>query len=176
MGEGRRCRVTVQRERSVYVTAVRPPSHPCGSIAGMLTQRQLERFWSKVDKSGECWIWTGGRDYKNYGRMRYPGDPTRWIGAHRFAYLVTMGSLPDLVLDHLCSNPPCVNPAHLEPVTQAENLARSERTLSGRLLRRTHFGCGCEITTETILWEGTSRRCRKHRGEYVQSYRRRTRE
>jgi hypothetical protein len=47
------------------------------------------------------------------------------MGAHRFAYLEFVGPIPDgLVLDHLCRNKKCVNPDHLEPVTNAENLRR----------------------------------------------------
>jgi hypothetical protein len=76
------------------------------------------RFWARVDKSGDCWVWTGGRRGR-YGAFWVEGQQ---MGAHRFAYELLVGPIPDgLTLDHLCCNPPCVNPGHLEPVTFREN-------------------------------------------------------
>lgn len=84
-----------------------------------------ERFWSKVDKSGDCWVWTACRIHFGYGQF-YVSPQRRHVRAHRYAYELLVGPIPDgLVLDHLCSNPPCVNPAHLEPVRQRENVMRS---------------------------------------------------
>lgn len=82
-----------------------------------------ERFWSKVDKSGECWLWTGARQnshgVKAYGAIGVNG---RSIKAHRFAYESLVGPIPDgMQLDHLCHVKNCVNPAHLRPVTQKQN-------------------------------------------------------
>ena len=92
---------------------------PCGSTA--ITD--AERFWPKVNKAGheECWEWTASVDGNGYGSF-HTDISTR---AHRWAYLTIVGPVPDgHVLDHLCRNPSCVNPAHLEPVTNQENLAR----------------------------------------------------
>jgi hypothetical protein len=82
--------------------------------------RSPEWFWSKVDVRGpeECWPWQKGMT-KGYGVV-YQDDR-----AHRVAYRLAVGPIPEgLVLDHLCRNPPCCNPAHLEPVTLAENTLR----------------------------------------------------
>jgi hypothetical protein len=102
-----------------------------------------KRFWSKVDKSGECWVWTGGHRTSNgYGRFQptYPG-PT--IVAHRIAYELLVGPIPEgLQLDHLCRNRLCVNPAHLEPVTLIENIRRA---------RPTHCKHGHEFTPENTI-------------------------
>jgi hypothetical protein len=84
-----------------------------------------ERFWEKVTKTETCWLWTGATITGNYGRF-WVSDSRPRVPAHRFSYEVYVGPIPEgLVVDHLCSNPPCVNPAHLEPVTQWENLRRS---------------------------------------------------
>ena len=83
-----------------------------------------ERFWEKVDQSGgpdACWIWQASRDRKGYGQFGF--SPKRGVmGAHRAAYILNYGEIPDsMSLDHLCQNPPCVNPEHLCPVTVSEN-------------------------------------------------------
>lgn len=82
-----------------------------------------ERFWRHVDKTeGGCWLWTGqkwlGRGYFNVAG--------RNVKAHRYAYELLVGPIPDgLTIDHLCATPACVNPEHLEPVTLAVNISRN---------------------------------------------------
>jgi hypothetical protein len=71
---------------------------------------------------GGCLLWTGARLPLGYGVMRYQG---RIAYAHRVAWTMIHGPIPEgLVLDHLCRNPSCINPDHLEPVTQQENIRR----------------------------------------------------
>lgn len=93
-----------------------------------------ERFWSKVDKSGDCWLWTagisGGTGYANF----------HWLGrtqsAHRVSYMLAVGPVPEgMTLDHLCRVRHCVNPSHLEPVTLAENIRRTLLTPELRAAR-----------------------------------------
>ena len=85
------------------------------------------RFWSKVDKSGDCWVWTGTRDVQGYGKF-WGGQEK--VLAHRVAYELLVGPIPaDLVVDHLCFNPPCVNPRHLRVVTRLDNSLRQRSAL-----------------------------------------------
>ncbi len=82
----------------------------------------MERFWSKVDKSGSCWVWTASRN-SGYGQFAIrTGTP---VLAHRVAWELTRGPVPEgMQLDHLCRNRLCVNPDHLEPVTNRQNTLR----------------------------------------------------
>lgn len=80
-----------------------------------------------VDDNG-CWVWQTGLDRCGYGRcsLVVPWTTRRRWSAHRLAYLLLVGVIPDgLQLDHLCVNPPCCNPSHLEPVTPKVNVNRS---------------------------------------------------
>jgi hypothetical protein len=108
-----------------------------GGTLHVVTAGDLARFWVKVDKSGadSCWLWTAKINRYGYGDF---GLRKRLVKAHRFAYTVTRGPIPEgLHLDHLCRVRHCVNPEHLEAVTQRENTLRSE-SLSALRARRTH--------------------------------------
>lgn len=86
-----------------------------------------ERFWSRVNKTDTCWLWTGtgSRTGLGYGRFQPELGNPRLVGSHRWAYEQLVGPIPPgLHLDHLCRTPSCVNPAHLEPVTNRENQLR----------------------------------------------------
>ncbi len=86
-----------------------------------------QRIIDKIDV-GDCWEWTGAKA-RGYGYTWYEGKVSP---AHRVVYELLVGGIPDgLQIDHLCRNPPCVNPDHLEPVTSEENTRRGIRRRKG---------------------------------------------
>src|SRR5262245_38562460 len=85
-----------------------------------LTPAQIERFWSLVDRSGDCWVWSGPRNRLGYGRFSV-GHRSIYL-AHRIAWLISTGDLPNCVLHH-CYNPPCVRLDHLFAGTRRDNVA-----------------------------------------------------
>lgn len=102
----------------------------------LMTAPDEIRFWSKVDKTGACWLWRGGIGGEGYGYVWWNGRQQR---AHRIAYELLVSRIPaSLTIDHLrdlCNNRACVKaiddetgPAHLEVVTLAENIRRIHMT------------------------------------------------
>lgn len=88
----------------------------------------MDRFWNKIDKSTDCWNWQAGKDRWGYGRFRLGA---RSLGAHRIAYQLTYGTIPDgMCVCHRCDNPACCNPSHLFLGTDGDN-AR-DRNAKGR--------------------------------------------
>src|ERR1700692_2757647 len=91
---------------------------------GKFIKDPLEKFESLVEKTDGCWKWNGHLTHNGYAKMY---DPVKrgYVRASRFIYKVVKGDIPDgLVLDHKCRNRACVNPEHLEPVTNKVNLHR----------------------------------------------------
>jgi len=108
--------------------------------------RRQRYFWPHVAKTGTCWLWTG-RIHKGYGY--YSGT-----GAHRVSFELANGPIPaGMELDHLCRVRNCVNPAHLEPVTRAENMRRW-------FALQTHCNRGHEFTPENTYLYARRRHCR----------------
>lgn len=81
-----------------------------------------ERFWAKVDKTEGCWNWTGAHGEQGHGQIFTHGR-SGTTPAHRVSYEMHVGPIPEgLVVDHMCHNPPCVNPAHLRLATVKQNI------------------------------------------------------
>lgn len=98
----------------------------------------IDRFVGKyvVDAQTGCWNWTAARDKLGYGYFGI--SRSKNVMAHRWSYEHHVGPIPEgLVIDHLCRNASCVNPAHLEPVTQRENILRGTSPMAHQA-RRTH--------------------------------------
>lgn len=90
---------------------------------------RIERFWAKVDKTGDCWLWTASTDGMGYGL--FGTGPSRSERAHRVSYRLAFGEIaPDLCVLHRCDNPSCVRPEHLFLGTRADNMR--DRQQKGR--------------------------------------------
>lgn len=127
----------------------------------LVTSAVEARFWAKVVRGGaaDCWPWTAAID-RGYGRFSVTHGLI-WY-AHRFAYALTTGDVPDdKVLDHLCRNRGCCNPAHLEPVEIAENVCRGGNSI------KTHCPAGHPYSEGNTLVDADGwrqcRTCRKAR-------------
>lgn len=90
-----------------------------------IAQKRLTEFWDNVEKTDGCWYWRGYTNKRwGYGYSSIQGKLWR---VHRFVYTLLVGDIPEgLHLDHLCKNRICVNPNHLEPVTNKENVLRGD--------------------------------------------------
>ena len=101
------------------------------STVELLSPTWEQRFWKKVDKTDNCWMWTGAVNrVTGYGMLEVGTlKKRRMVAAHRLSWFIATGDLPErtttgLVIDHLCEQKRCVNPSHLQATTQAENVRR----------------------------------------------------
>jgi hypothetical protein len=113
----------------------------------MLDDRAEALFRTKftVGLMDECWPWRGPKNPDGYGKFKIQRDKhATTYGAHRLAYQLLRGPVPvGLVIDHLCRVRHCVNPWHMEPVTNRENLrrgsvSRGRRNILGSACRNGH--------------------------------------
>lgn len=118
----------------------------------------LDYLTARIEFTDECWLWTRTPHNKGYGQIFYKGWPK--MVAHRAVWLAVVDpDLPrEMTLDHLCLNKMCVNPDHLEPVTNAENNARG-------VVNRTRCKRGHPFEGDNIMIANTgkgrmNRRCR----------------
>lgn len=136
-------------------------------------------FWLRVGASSddECWEWQGPLDRDGYGHYMasIPGTGRQVkLAAHRVAFFLEHGRYPSpgLVLDHLCRNRGCVNPAHLDEVTQGENGRRGEGR-SVAFAQRTHCDKGHPLDGDNLATRvNGGRKCRRCHREYVREWRR----
>jgi hypothetical protein len=92
-----------------------------------------DRFWEKVERRGtsDCWPWVGKVTTAGYGQISRGRNADGLVGAHRLAYELSNGTIPDgLIIRHRCDNRICVNPGHLEVGTHLDNMR--DRAQRGR--------------------------------------------
>ncbi len=123
----------------------------------------IVRFWRFVDRgnANACWVWRGALDKRGYGLFWSGSSGVR---AYRWLFERERGEVPaGKHLDHLCRNPACVNPDHLEVVTPRENIMRGAG-VAPTFAARTHCNSGHEFAGSNLIMRRSgkyiSRRCR----------------
>lgn len=115
-----------------------------------------------INPKTNCWEWLQSKGSHGYGQIWYKGKVTV---AHRVSYTLFKGDIPKgLVVDHLCNTRICINPEHLEVVTQKENIARAPWGFKADHDRRramTHCNRGHLYSDENTYLFDNRRYCRK---------------
>lgn len=99
----------------------------------------VERFWSRVDTTGDCWLWTAGKTRQGYGAIRVRGVQ---MGAHRLSAMIHFGMFDRrLYVLHWCDTPACVRPSHLHLGDHAQNM--HEKGDRGRARNQNSYKAEC---------------------------------
>lgn len=132
-----------------------------GKFKPLTTEEKIEQHIYRDNATG-CWEWTGRKNQVGYGGIALFG---KTLMAHRVVYELHKGEIPKgYVIDHLCRNPGCVNPDHLQPVTQAENYKRgiAIEAVKKRFAEQTHCKRGHPLSGDNLyIPPGNPRRCCK---------------
>ena len=126
------------------------------------------RFWQKVEKSNDCWIWFGSTAGGGYGQFSILGKK---ILAHRYRFMKDNGYLPEVVM-HTCDNPPCVNPEHLVPGTYQDNAKDMVEKHRHRGQKKIYCKRGHMLSDSNVYLEkGYIRKCKTCHADRQRLYR-----
>lgn len=130
----------------------------------MLSEDRTRFFWSRVQKTESCWSWTGAFFRAGYGVIVVE---KKHMSAHRYSFLLQNGYLPKCI-DHVCRNRACVNPTHLEDVSQRENVLRGDAP-AAKNARKSHCKRGHLLAGENLrLTARGHRACKTCQREVLQ--------
>lgn len=140
-----------------------------------MTHIERLAFYTHPEPNTGCWIWIANSNKGGYGLVSYKGNIRL---AHRVSYELHKGPIPEgLVIDHLCRNPFCINPDHLEPVTSKVNNQRSPISITSINSSKTHCDAGHILTDENVYRYPNGRReCRICSRVYKARYKKRMHE
>ena len=132
----------------------------------------IDHFWDKVspEPNSGCWLWIGGCNGSGYGQLSFNG---KQMAAHRWFYEHFKHPIPDYpigILDHLCRVRCCVNPAHLEVVSNRVNVLRGIG-YTAENARKTHCPSGHPYSGDNLYVDPDGKReCRTCRRKYSKKY------
>lgn len=118
---------TCQQSFLTYICHIRRGrGRYCSRRCSKLIKDKEAHFWSRVQKTDSCWLWTGGIDADGYGMATSTTGVSK--RAHRLAWKFTHGRLPEnMMVCHACDNPTCVRPDHLFLGTALDNATDRDR-------------------------------------------------
>ena len=128
------------------------------------------KLWEKVKREGDCWVWTGTVANRGYGSIHHEGR--NGYLPHRLSWELLRGPSPEgLVLDHMCQNRRCVNPCHLDPVTNRVNILRG-KSIAAQNFIKTECINGHEFSQKnTRIRKDGSRICKECERERLRKFR-----
>lgn len=148
---------------------------PCGIVARMknLTEQERERFESRFQIDGQCWVWNLALDRDGYGSFYFRGASRR---AHRVAWYSVNGEIAEgHVINHTCRNRACVNPQHLQCLSVEDHQLKDTNSIPYINSQKTRCPNGHEYD-RTVTWAGKTQRicsiCDKKRRREQQRKRR----
>ena len=122
----------------------------------------VANFWTYVDKTDTCWLWTRGKETGGYGQYTTGRKRGLERRAHRFAWQVLVGEIPaGYEIDHKCGIRACVNPEHLQVVEPGFNRKQGLKVARANQKAKTHCKRGHEFTDDnTYVMRDGGRQCK----------------
>jgi hypothetical protein len=130
------------------------------------------RFWEKVDKTGDCWIWTGAKSSAGYGTLAVHLNPLKVMAAHRLSFALHRGVFDQrLMVLHTCDVRECVRPDHLYLGDHLQNMKDMvDRGRHGKKMG-THCPAGHAYTESNTYERNGSKWCRECRKAQTRKHR-----